>query len=124
MRGVKWKLNSSRTSATLQIRQPMTVDFSAEEIDELLQKLGHMRSLMKPSIKPKFAPGQKVKGLRNPAWMLEAELMLGHSLLHVRDNRYGWLHFAFPHGEAEKLALMMQKRAAGNRLNKNGRTAN
>jgi hypothetical protein len=34
--------------------------------------------------------------------------MLGNSLLHIRDPRYGWLHYWIPKGEAAKLAKALQ----------------
>jgi len=45
-----------------------------------------------------------VPAVTNPAWVVEPDAMMGNALLHVRDPRYGWLHFLIPKDEARKLA--------------------
>jgi len=34
--------------------------------------------------------------------------LLGNTLLHLRDPRFGWLHYMVPREEARKLARVLQ----------------
>jgi len=82
-----------------------------KEIEELLRHLGNFRRLMKPEVPSLFAPGQKVMAVPDPAWATEVDAMVGSTLLHVRDPRYGWLHYVIPRDEARKLAGFLQTHA-------------
>ena len=63
---------------------------------------------MKPEIPMTYAMGQKVAAIPDPAWVTEAELMQGNTVLHIRDPRYGWLYYMIPKEEARKLVGFLQ----------------
>lgn|SRR6185369_7003676 len=77
-------------------------------VDDMLKNLGEFRALMTPEIHRVSPLGQKVFAINNPMWATEPDVMLGHSLLHLRDPRFGWLHYLFPRNEARKLADLLQ----------------
>ena len=87
------------------------VHYDAEAIEDTLKNLGAFRAAMKPEITKTFAMGQKVSGVHDPIWVSEPDTMEGNSLLHIRDPRYGWLHYVLPKGQARKLAGYLQTQA-------------
>jgi hypothetical protein len=64
-------------------------------IEEFLKNLGELRYAMKPEIPKTFPRGQQVSAVPDPAWVSEPDVMQGNSILHIRDPRYGWLHYIF-----------------------------
>ena len=114
MTGPNWKLEDDlkTITVTLPTNPPTALLLDAAGVDDLLTNLGLLRASMKPEIAPTFDLGQKVGAISNPAWLTEPDLMLGQSLLHLRDPRFGWLHYLIPKEEAKKLADLLQNQAA------------
>jgi hypothetical protein len=83
--------------------------FDLTAVEDLLRGLGMIRASMTPEVPPRFAMGQKVETIPDPAWVAEPDLMQGDSIIHLRDPRYGWLHYLIPRSEAAKLAGFLQK---------------
>lgn len=113
MSGPNWKLEDDlkRLTVTFPTQPPVALQLDAAGVDDLLRNLGEMRAYMKPAHPEKQALGQKVGAIPDPAWAIEPDLLLRHSLLHLRDPRYGWLHFLLPPNEAEKLGQVLQTHA-------------
>lgn len=111
MSGPNWKLEDDYKTVTVTFPTdpPVALQFDTNGVDEILRNLGEFRARMKPDIAPKFALGQKVGAIGDPVWATEPDLMRGHSLLHLRDPRYGWLHYLLPPHEAAKLATFLNK---------------
>jgi hypothetical protein len=80
-------------------------------VEDLLRNLGDFRSSMNQQVPKTFELGQKVGAVPDPCWVSEPELMHGASLIHLRDPRYGWLHFLLPRPEAAKLGTVLQRQA-------------
>lgn len=87
--------------------------FTTGALDEHIQNLGMMRTGMKPSIPKVWKLGQPVAGVyRDPAvmlerdvkWSLETDQLAGDALLHMRHERFGWLHFIITKSIAADLA--------------------
>ncbi len=113
MSGPNWRLEDDfkHVTLTLPTTPPTRIVLTTEKIDEMLLNLGMFRSNIKPEIPKAFTPGQLVKGIPNPAWKTESDAMLGNSLLHIRDPRFGWLHYMIPKDQARKLVSYLQKQA-------------
>jgi hypothetical protein len=113
MAGPNWKLEDDHKHVTLTLptEPPTQIVFTTETIEDILKTLGMFRGSMKPEIPKTFAQGQLVQAVADPAWVTEADIMFGSSLLHIRDPRYGWLHYLIPKEEARKLADYLQKQA-------------
>jgi hypothetical protein len=113
MSGPNWKLDEDGKSVTLTFPTEPPVAFKLDhlQVDDLLRNLGIFRGSMKPEVPTEYALGQKVEAVPNPAWSTEPDLMMGDSLLHIRDPRFGWLHYLIPKGEAKKLAGFLQNQA-------------
>jgi hypothetical protein len=113
MSGPNWKLDEDGKTVTLTFptEPPVALKLDAVQVDDLLRNLGIFRGSMKPEVPTKYALGLKVEAVPDPAWMTEPDLMLGDSLLHIRDPRFGWLHYLIPKTEAKKLAEFLQTQA-------------
>jgi hypothetical protein len=110
MTGPNWKLEDDyeHVTLTLPTEPPTAIVFSTETIQEMLQNVGEFRGHMKPEIPKTYALGQKVVAIPDPAWATEPDLLMGNTLLHVRDPRYGWLHYMIPREEVRKLVGYLQ----------------
>lgn len=110
MTGLNWHLDTDRMTVTLTLpsNPPGSFKLDGARIDELLENLGRFRAAMKPPFAPTIAPRKKFSCIRKPVWFTEPDVMLGDSLLHVRDPRFGWLHYLIPREDARKLAGFLQ----------------
>jgi hypothetical protein len=110
MSGPIWKLSDDVTAVTVTFptHPPVAVKLNVAELTELQKNLGILRNNMKPAVSAAFEAGQRVEAITNPAWVAEPDAMLCNSLLHIRDPRYGWLHYWIPKSEAAKLAKALQ----------------
>ena len=87
---------------------------SASAADTLVKRIGDLRARTKPEVASQFQAGQKVdRGVRNPRWILEREALTGDPLLHLRDPRFGWLHYLIPVAEARRLGDGLRAQANG-----------
>jgi len=111
MTGPNWKLEDDLETVTLTLptNPPATLRLKLADIEDMLAHLGDFRELMKPPVPATYAMGQVFDAVPNPAWVSEPELMQGNSALHIRDPRYGWLHYMLPREEAQRLASFLQK---------------
>src|SRR5690349_16350418 len=93
--GPIWKLEEDRKTLTVTFAtQPqIALRLSVGDIDTMLEKLGAFRAQMQPPHEPRYAPGQKCECVPNPAWLAEPDALLGNTLLHLRDPRFGWQYY-------------------------------
>jgi hypothetical protein len=112
--GPSWKLNDDLRSVTITFPTDPVVTFvmTTEVLDELLTNLGVFRSQMEPEIPRDFALGQRVAAVTGPAWATEPDMMAGDTLLHMRDPRFGWLHFLISRVDAKTIADIFLAQAA------------
>jgi hypothetical protein len=110
MPGPHWKMDDDLKTVTVTFptEPPVSLTLDVAAIEEMLKFLGIFRAGLAPEIPMWFALGQTVEAIPDPAWITEADAMLGNSLLHIRDPRYGWLHYMIPRAEARKLAGYLQ----------------
>ena len=105
---INWRVSDDHRSVTLSVNATPTATFDAAQVDGMLVGLGQVRASMLPPYPDHYELGQQIQAVRNPG--LAAELATdGHTLLHLRDPRYGWLHFAITREAAGKLAVVLQK---------------
>lgn len=111
MAGTEWKVDKHLNTMTITFSTSprVVIRWTADQVDDHLRKLGELRTKMKPPHPRNFALGQVVRGIANAPWATETDTMLGNSILHIRDPRYGWLHFLFSKEDARKLATLLQK---------------
>jgi hypothetical protein len=84
---------------------PIRVEFDAVELDEALTNLGEMRALMQPEHPAE--PPELVATVFNPTWVCDSEPVLAHTVLHIRDPRFGWLHYVIPRDVGDELAAAL-----------------
>jgi hypothetical protein len=89
---------------TIQGDSLVEVSLDALEIDNHLRQLGELRARMNPQHSSSFDGSEKISTVFNPSLICEAERILAHRVLRIRDPRYGWLHYTIPRDIAEKLA--------------------
>jgi len=110
MTGPNWKLDDDLKTITLTFPTdpPVALQLEVSGVEDILKNLGEFRAAMTPEVQKTFAMGQKVGAIPDPAWVTEPDLLAGDSLVHIRDPRYGWLHYLIPREEARKLATLLQ----------------
>lgn len=110
MTGPDWKLEDDLKTVTVTFPTdpPVALVLDTTGVDSILNNLGDFRSHMKPEIQPDFPQGQKVVAIPDPRWVTEPDILMGNSILHIRDPRFGWLHYLIPKDEARKLVGFLQ----------------
>jgi hypothetical protein len=111
---LNWHLRDDRKTVTLTFpaNPPFDLNLDTAGVETILESLGKIRAAMVPGFARTFGFGQKVEVIENPSYATELELMHGHSLIHLRDPRFGWLHYVLPKPEAGKLANVLLKQVA------------
>jgi hypothetical protein len=78
---------------------------STRTVDQDIAALGTMRAELLPPV-PETWPGGLVHGVRrDPAWSIEGDALAGDVLIHIRDDRFGWLHSIHTRERARQFAL-------------------
>ena len=90
---------------------PALLQLDAKGVDGMLQNLGLYRLAMKPEVPDAMSRGVPVQTLPDPKWFVEPEPLNGGSILHIRDTRFGWLHYILPFPMAKKLGGFLQNQA-------------
>jgi hypothetical protein len=110
MTGPNWKLEDDQTTLTITFPSipPVALVWTASAVDEHFEKLGELRATMTPEIPKTWALGQTFLAVPDPAWMTEPDALIGNSILHIRDPRFGWLHYMIPREGARQLARYLQ----------------
>lgn len=100
-----WTLSEDRKTmiVTFPTEPPVALRLDANAVDSLLQMVRQGRALM-DAPRGDYELGQKVTAQVDPTWKTEPDLLRGDTLLHIRDDGYGWLHYLLPSSEATKLA--------------------
>ena len=113
MEGLNWTLEEDRQTITVTFPTDPVVQLklTTARVDALFKILGLLREHMVPAIQGQFAMGQKVEAILDPVWATEPDALAGDSLLHIRDPRYGWLHYLIPSVEAHKLGDLLRAQA-------------
>ena len=79
--------------------------FTTGAIEQLLWVLGFARRQMLPEVAKSWTPHTPLEGVqRDPAFMIETEALAGDLILHIRDGRFGWLHYVFSRADARAIA--------------------
>lgn len=104
-----WTLDPDHKTVTLTIpaNPSVAVKFDVAAIDEILKNLGAFRAAMAPEVARENPLGRKVEAVPDPIWFTQPEALQGDSLLHIRDPRFGWLHYLIPRHEASKLGTLL-----------------
>jgi hypothetical protein len=104
--GPNWKLEDDRmhVTVTFPTNPPAVLRLDVADVVDLLSHLGDFRSVMWPEEPKIYELGQRVAVIPDPIWSTEPDRDRGDTLLHIRDPRYGWLHYMIPREEARKLA--------------------
>jgi hypothetical protein len=113
MAGPNWKLNDDRKTVTVTFpTDPIViVNYDLSAIEDMLKNLGEFRAAMKPEVSRKAPVAGMIAAVPNPQWYTQPDAMRGDSLLHIRDDRYGWLHYLLPRADALKLGQLLQTQA-------------
>lgn len=114
MNELHWKLEDDRRTVTVSFSSNPTVQLRCDlaTVENIITAFGKMRATMLPEVAKDLPMGQRVEAVPQPLLATEPEIMLGNSLLHVRDPRYGWLHYVLPKEQAATLAGYLQAQVA------------
>lgn len=113
MGGIRWALDESRTTVTISFptEPPLLLEIDLAEVEAMIEALGAYRAAMVPRVEDNWPVGQGCAAIVDPKWITEPEVMHGESLLHLRDPRFGWLHYRLPPREALALATLLRVQA-------------
>ena len=105
MDSLRWKLDRDKKTATLILPTdpPVALRLNAAQIDTMIRDLGIFRATMQPHHPREWLPAQKIVMEPYPRWSVQPDPLLGDTLLHLRDPRFGWLHYDFPLKAAHEL---------------------
>jgi hypothetical protein len=111
MAGPEWKLESGNgtVTATFASNPPVTLKLSTADIETMLKDLGALRWEMQPEVPDVLATNADEEPVLDPAWDTAPDESMENAVLHIRDPRFGWLHYAIPREEARKLAGFLQE---------------
>jgi len=101
-----WKLTGhiDTVTVTFQGDRLFHVELDAGEIDGLLKNLSELRAMMQPPHPLDFTQNADIDFIVDPRWQYGHDPSLGQSVLHIRDPRFGWLHYIISEDTAKKLA--------------------
>jgi hypothetical protein len=111
---VNWNLDDDHRHVvvTFQTTPPTSLKMDIGEVEGVIAGLGGLRADMWPQVSKAYRLGQGIidDPVVDPNWGTEpAEINQGfHTILHIRDPRFGWLHYALPRDEARNLAALIQ----------------
>ena len=110
-----WQLHADRksVSATFANNPLMSLKVDVDGIDNLHKTLGELRGRMSPEVEKTLGKNETIAAVANPSWVVRPAPTKGDSLLHLRDPRYGWLHYLIPRAEATKLLAFLQSQLGG-----------
>src|SRR5438067_1765823 len=96
------RLSKDRKRARITVTEA-TFDVDAEGLRTIIALLGATRSAMLPEEPDAFVPPKSLHAIPAPGWTVEPELLNGEVLFHIRDPRFGWLHYCLSKSAAERL---------------------
>ena len=70
----------------------------------MLKELGELRWDMDPEVPDSYELAKDEEPVADPVWETAPDASNENALLHICDPRFGWLHYALPKEEAQKLA--------------------
>ena len=106
-----WEVSADRRSVvvTLPGESQAKLKLDAGGIEDLQAMLGQIRLGLSPEVPRALADGQAINVFPNPFWIMSPSGSGGDALLHLRDPRFGWLHYQIPRSEVSKLLAFLQK---------------
>jgi hypothetical protein len=113
---IECALTDDTSELALRLAGSATVLFlEAAEVDLLINLLGNHRTRMREAVAERLpaqtGPTALYESVVDPILRVEPEVVLGGVLLHVRDPRFGWLHYVLERSRAAELAGALQKSA-------------
>ncbi len=90
---------------------PQLLRRTTKSVEQEIAGLGDLRANLVPAV-PETWPGGVCTCLRNPAYSVEMSA-LDEVMIHVRDERFGWLHYVMSREQATQFAEMIVKVQAG-----------
>jgi hypothetical protein len=104
-----WKLDDDLQTLTVTFPSdpPVVLRLNAAGVDSLLHGLGGLRMQMQPQPEPEFAAGQQFAAVTDPSLATEVADIEGNSIIHLRDPRFGWLHYMIRKEQARKLGVSL-----------------
>ncbi|MDP9807677.1 hypothetical protein J2W42_000515 [Rhizobium tibeticum] len=105
----QWELDDEFKTLTITFPTDPPVAFvlDATSVSNLIEGAGQIRAEMPPPHDENWEGGQMVDAVLDPRWYSESDALLGDSLLHIRDPRFGWLHYALTRESARALGTLL-----------------
>lgn len=103
MTDTTWQIADDRKTVEVTL-DGNALTLTTHQVELLIAGLGHMRSKMVPEVSKQWDTRTPLRAQPDPAWVLEPGGMVDGVLLHLRNTKFGWLHYVIPTDEAKKLA--------------------
>ncbi len=105
-----WEVSADHRSVALTLpgNPPAKLMLDAAGVEDLLAALGQIRLGLSPEVPRGLVDGQTINVFPNPFWIMAPARTAGDAMLHLRDPRYGWLHYQIPKSESSKLLQFLQ----------------
>lgn len=75
----------------------MTMQLTAEAMDELIMQLAKIRMMLQPEPPAMHDQSKPFTASEFPSWWVDKDLMRGFPALHLRHAGFGWVHFLIDH---------------------------
>jgi hypothetical protein len=107
------QLSADAQELTIEIRPHNTnlMKVTAESADRILDFFGTARATLRPAVAQEWISTEAVEAERDPRVFLTQDRLAGDVLLHVRDPRFGWLHYVLTKNYARLLGEELIRRA-------------
>lgn len=104
-----WRLENGKLVILLPDGPTLVLD--TPQLIDLIEQLATLRGVL-GLVPQDYALGQICHTtVPNPGWATEPEALTGDSIIHLRDPRYGWLHYLIPREQALRLGDILQIQA-------------
>lgn len=88
---------------TLTAGLPQQFEMPLANIEGFIAVLGAVRAVLDPPVVATWPGGVAVHPMKDMSYLLEADAMEGNALLHIRDEAFGWRHYAMHRDAARRL---------------------
>ena len=105
---MRFALQDSRRTLKVNFGE-FVVSFSAENLDEFVAQIGKQRALMVPPVE-RHTPASDTVAPEDPMW--EITNTSTHTVLRIRDPRFGWLRYGFTPERQQEFEQAIIARAA------------
>lgn len=89
---------------TIETDPRVVLRLDAQGVDLLVSQLGRARERMQPAHPEAYPSKEPGRAVADPQHVVDVDLRTENPLLHVRDPKFGWLHYMLTRAKCRRLA--------------------